>query len=306
MWLCASGCAVPVTHGRFAAALPYATAPLSARAKIFLVAGGSEVANFAEEVVAQRRLWLARGFAADEIACYWARPSAPDYRADLRQYRRLARDLRGCYAADARILSAHMRAQQARGLSFVYLYVTSHGSVDILPEGAPQASLLPHERDLLDQYAIQLGAGVGRGFDPAPIVAAVRRGAAPDDLVLSPRALQALLRGFPADTAKVVVLQACHSGGFLADPARAGDTLAAVPRLTAIAAARHDRTSFGCQSGAERTYFGDALLRQLARRPGGPAELDWTALFVDLRAEVDVLEARLGVRRSLPVLLRTP
>ena len=291
------------------AATPYATGPLPPRAKIFLVAGGIEVANFAAEVVAQRRLWLARGYAPDEIACYWAHPFPAALRADRAQYLALAADLRPCYRASAELLRAHLLQASRAEIPFVYLYVTSHGDVDIMPEGVPEDSLLPSERALFEQYVIQLGGGVGAGVDPGTLALAMRSGADPTGLVFSPRLLRDLLLGFPAATPKIVVLQACHSGGFLdeARPERRADTIASVPRLTAIAAARFDRTSFGCDSGAEMTYFGEVYTALLAQRlPADPTTLDWAALYRALRADITRIEREVDVRPSLPVFLTTP
>ncbi len=298
--LCLVACAVPVRHAKFIAAVPYATAPLPPRTKIFLVAGGVEVANFAEEVIAQRNLWLARGFAPDEIACYWSQPRRADLRGDLKQYRDLADDLRHCYAASAALLRRHLRQQAGQELPFLYLYVTSHGNADILPLDVPLAQLSQVERDLFEQYVIQLGAGVGRGVSPFALARALRDGADPRDLAFSPGVLRELLQALPSTTPKYVVLQACHSGGFLLP-----DAIAGVSRLTAIAAARHDRTSFGCEAGAEFTYFGAVYLRRLLDMPGPPPALDWPALFALIRADVDRLERSVDVKRSLPVFVRT-
>ncbi len=300
-------------HTQLVETTPYATAPLSPRAKIFLVAGGVEVANFAAEVIAQRRLWLARGYAADEIVCYWAHPFPAALHADRAQYRELADELRSCYRASAELLRDHLRQASGAGLPFVYLYVTSHGDVDILPEGVPEDRLLPNERALFDQYVIQMGGGVGAGVDPGTLALAMRRGADGEGLVLSPRMLRDVLRAFPATTAKIVVLQACHSGGFLDDdrPERRADTIVATPRLTAIAAARFDRTSFGCDSGAQMTYFGEVYTRLLTTRllpraRGEPTQIDWAALFRALRADIGRLEREVDVRPSLPVFVTTP
>ncbi len=288
---------------------PYSAAALPPRTKIFLVAGGVEVANFAAEVVAQRRLWLARGVAPDEIACYWAQPGIAELRADRRQYRALAAELRACYPASAALLRAHLRQQAARPLPYLYLYVTSHGDADILPVHVPKDSLLPGEREFFDQTVIQLGAGVGRGVLPGPLAQAMRSGADPHDLVLSPTFLRALLHLFPATMPKLVVLQACHSGGFLADarPERRSQAITDVPGLTAIASARFDRTSFGCESGADMTYFGEIYLRLLARSPAAdPHAVAWPALFAALAAEVAARERAIDVRASLPVLFIHP
>lgn len=295
---------LPGCAGRQLLERPYNAAPLPPRTRVFLVAGGTEVANFAAEVVAQRRLWLARGLAPDEIACYWARPGSAELRADRRQYRRLAAELRACYPASTAVLRAHLRQQAARPLPSLYLYITSHGDADIMPPDVPKDSLLPGERDLFDQYVIQMGAGVGRGAEPGPLAMAMRRGADPDDLALSPRLLRGLLRAFPAATPKLVVLQACHSGGFL-DAARAeqrADAITDVPGLTAIASARFDRTSFGCESGADMTYFGEIYTRLLAQSSAAdPGAVDWPRLFAALAAEVAALERAVDVRASLPV-----
>ena len=57
------------------------------------------------------------------------------------------------------------------------------------------------------------------------------------------------------DRDTVLILSACFSGSFI--PALQA------PHRIIFAAARPDRTSFGCQAGAEHTVFGDALLRAL-------------------------------------------
>jgi hypothetical protein len=57
---------------------------------------------------------------------------------------------------------------------------------------------------------------------------------------------------------KAVVVSACHAGGFI-EPLKDAGTLV-------IAAARADRSSFGCEHGRESTYFGNALFNEgLAR-----------------------------------------
>lgn len=57
---------------------------------------------------------------------------------------------------------------------------------------------------------------------------------------------------------KVVVVNACYSGGFI-PPLRGDGTLV-------ITAARSDRSSFGCDSDSEITYFGRALLADALNR----------------------------------------
>jgi hypothetical protein len=290
-----TACAVPIAHRRFAEALPYSEAPLPAAAKIFLVAGGVDVANFAAEVAAQRELWLARGYASDEIACYWAKPLRLGYRHDRKQYRRLAEALRPCYRASPAVLRDHLAQASAAGAPFLYLYVTSHGLTSLLPDNVPKDMLVPEEGALLDQYTLQLGAGPGFGVDPERLILELRAGAEPDDLVLSPAGLRRSLAAFPAEVPKLVVLQGCHAGGF-------AEALAQVPGTVALMAARHDRTSFGCDPGRDLTMFGAAYLRLLAERlDGAPPAIDWRALFDTLAAEIAAAEQAEGATPSLPV-----
>lgn len=290
-------CAVPIAHPRFAEALPYSEEPLPAAAKIFLVAGGVDVANFAAEVAAQRELWFSRGYGRDEVACYWAKPLKLGYRRDRAQYREIAEALRPCYRASPALLRDHLARAAAAGPPFVYLYVTTHGLTSLLPDHVPKDMLAPEEGALLDQFTLQLGAGPGWGVDPERLILALRAGAQPDDLVLSPAGLQRALAAFPGEVPKLVVLQGCHAGGF-------ADALARVPGTTAIMAARHDRTSFGCDPGRELTTFGAAYLRLLAARLHAgvsPPALDWRALFDALAAEIAAVEQAEGATPSLPV-----
>ncbi len=60
---------------------------------------------------------------------------------------------------------------------------------------------------------------------------------------------------------RLLIVSACFSGGFI--PALA------TPDSVVIAAARHDRTSFGCGDATSATYFGRALLVEGMNRDGG-------------------------------------
>lgn len=80
----------------------------------------------------------------------------------------------------------------------------------------------------------------------------------------------------------VLVLSACFSGSFI--PA-----LRAENRII-FAAARADRTSFGCQAGAEHTVFGQAVLDAFAR-PGRSLR----EIVGQVRGEVAAAERQLRV-----------
>lgn len=86
---------------------------------------------------------------------------------------------------------------------------------------------------------------------------------------------------------KVVVVNACYSGGFVA-PLRGPGTLV-------LTAARADRSSFGCGSDSDITYFGRAwLVDALNRTP------DFIAAFKLARAEIGQWERRDKLTPSEP------
>jgi hypothetical protein len=74
---------------------------------------------------------------------------------------------------------------------------------------------------------------------------------------LSPRSFRSMLNASGARY-RVVIISACYSGVF----ARA----LADPRTLVITAAAPDRPSFGCEDGANWTYFGEAFFNQALRR----------------------------------------
>ena len=73
---------------------------------------------------------------------------------------------------------------------------------------------------------------------------------------LTPQMLKAML-GRTGIRNRVIVVSACYSGSFI--PALAD------ARTLVIAAARSDRTSFGCNDKREWTYFGEAYFNQALR-----------------------------------------
>ncbi len=303
---------------------PYAAGPGSPATKVFLVAGGTDVANFAAEVLEQRTLWRRAGLAEDEIACYWARPTPAGWASDHAQYRRLATALASCREASPARIAADLRVAAEASSDFVYLYVTSHGlpsqlrALETSSHARTQrfvASLNPAERAVLEPAAIGLDAGDGPALgEPRAIVQALRGGAPPHDVAFTPRTLAPLLAAFPSTARKVVILQACFSGGFIdhhvdpTTPASAGsDALLSVPNLTVLTATASERPSFGCGSGEARTYFGGAYNKALERalRDHEPGELPWPAIYEDVVFAVEAMESIKGQRASEPGLVQT-
>jgi hypothetical protein len=96
---------------------------------------------------------------------------------------------------------------------------------------------------------------------------------------IAPTDLADALRTSPSVRWKVLVVNACYAGGFI-------DALVDDSTLV-MAAARHDRTSFGCGSESDITYFGKALLAEALNRT-----TSFTEAFAMARASVDEWEKR--------------
>ena len=86
---------------------------------------------------------------------------------------------------------------------------------------------------------------------------------------------------------RVIVVSACHSGSFV--PPLAG------PTSLVMAAARADRTSFGCEDQREWTYFGDAYFNRALRE-----ETSFTRAFERAKVTIGQWEARERLRPSHP------
>ena len=103
---------------------------------------------------------------------------------------------------------------------------------------------------------------------------------------LTPRALKAMLDRAQIKN-RVIVISACHSGSFI--PELAG------PTSLVIAAARADRTSFGCEDQREWTYFGDAFFNRALRE-----ERSFERAFDRARLTIRRWERQERLVRSLP------
>ena len=278
-------------------------APVSPKAKIFLVAGNSQAASFAREIVDQKRLWLAAGYAEDEIECYYVVPLQEDLNDDQAQFVPVAEALGKCHAASVKLLRAHLATLGARkpAPEFVYLYVTSHGDKPVsytLQEAKPSDEdywALQREAKIpvFDQYSM-LVEGLTDGTATSPeIFGALRAGIDPRDLYLTPGVLKEAL-GHLEEVPKFVVLQGCFSGGFFEEtsPKYRDELLSTLPLVTLLSAARHDRSSFGCEPGSGSTVFGGVINALLSHGLGDPRKMDWKSLWVAAQADILALEKR--------------
>ncbi|HEY0748619.1 MAG TPA: C13 family peptidase, partial [Steroidobacteraceae bacterium] len=86
---------------------------------------------------------------------------------------------------------------------------------------------------------------------------------------------------------RVIMISACYAGGFI-------DSLKS-PQTIIIAAAAADRTSFGCSSDRDLTYFGEAFYRDAL--PGARSLRD---AFETAKSAIAIRERREHVDSSMP------
>jgi hypothetical protein len=299
---------------------------ISPEARIFLVAGGRDSANFAQEVVDQRKFWLAQGYTANQIECFYAVP-APAQSEDAAQFLTLEEDLRDCrLAAPDIIFAAITEVAQNYAQDFFYLYVTSHGTDPPIarpiteqlrsnPRAAwyveahaeAQADPLSAAYQWFSPFRMEVeGAKEASGwgwtsFTTRYLNARQRPGIRVEDQLFTPKYLARALQKFPVSVKKIVVLQGCHSGGFLLPPTAAPDpeeTLVTVENITVLTAARADRTSFGCDTSHHTTYYGGALQQVLEAHPGDIPKRKWQRVHKQVSGKVSKLESAKKIPRS--------
>ncbi|MEZ4751950.1 MAG: C13 family peptidase [Bdellovibrionota bacterium] len=289
------------------------------KAKIFLIAGSEENANFAQEIIEQKLYWLDQGFKAEEIVCFYAMPSNYSYQEDRAQYSILKSHLADCQHANAKDIFEAIHESGKAGHDFLYLYATSHGNnpfTEILKEKklnlGTRLFLDGFVQDypvLGDQYMLTVdGSPTGKTASLPALASEYKAGAKPEDLFFTPRYLKAALSSWPDDVTKYIVLQACHSGGFVRDPRPdfQKDLLSSIPNLVAMTASRYDRSSFGCDSGSYRTFFGGAFNDTLLRAEENPDQIRWPAFYRSIKRQVERLEKEKEVKTpSLPDFIDT-
>ena len=173
-------------------------------------------------------------------------------------------------------------------------------------------SAAPQAGQWFSPYRMEVeGAGNEQGWGwisfPARYLNATRNpGTRAEDNLFTPKHLANALQKFPARVKKFVVLQACHSGGFILPPEQApspDETLLTVENITVLTAARADRTSFGCDTSDHTTYYGGALQKVLDASTKKIPARDWRRIHEEVSAKVDSLEIAQDIpaeQRSLP------
>ena len=109
---------------------------------------------------------------------------------------------------------------------------------------------------------------------------------------IGPDDLADALKTRPAIRWKVLVVNACYSGGFI-DALRDDSTLV-------ITSAREDRTSFGCGAASDITYFGKAFLAEALNDTTSIPEA-----FAQAKKSVDAWESADNEEHSEPQIAST-
>jgi Peptidase C13 family len=105
--------------------------------------------------------------------------------------------------------------------------------------------------------------------------------------VITPEKLNGILDLACGDRPTVVVISACYSGVFV------GPSMQRKNRII-LTAARQDRTSFGCSTENEYTYFDSCLIDSL------PASESWKSLYGNVQQCVQTKESQGHFAPSLP------
>jgi hypothetical protein len=277
--------------------------PLYTQTKIFLVAGSGKNANFAQEIVDQKKIWRKAGFSDEEIACYYVAPSSKELKGDEEQFLELASELSECYPASVALIRKHLQliAKGNPKPPFLYLYMTSHGDRPLSYEltksrgGLLEGKLL-EERSrfpVLNQYLLRIDGLPDREDSTfSDILKDYQLGKDPEELFMTPFYLRNLLEKSYKDVPKFLVLQGCYTGGFVEEPSEPfrDQTLRSLSALTLLTATRFDRTSFGCRPGENSTYFGGIFNEVLNQRAEDPRRMDWKALAGEVKEKVTVRE----------------
>ncbi len=275
----------------------------NARKKYFLIAGGRDDANFAQEIIQQKNWLMVQGVPEAQITCFYSIPFDKAFQEDEAQYRSLATSLKSCYPAYPKFVWEQMQ-DGGKETDAIYVYTTSHG-MPLLSTGIQKWDLTVSERNeyqswlrdfpRLDQFMVSLDAfeDGSPGWLGDRVNLLKKGGHSLEDLFFTPRHLKQALNQVTTPTAKKnIVVQACYSGGFIDtdDAVSKADTLQSLQNVTVMTAARYDRASFGCGAGFFRTYFGGAFNDVVMAKNQLPKDFDWRKIYEETNGKVKVLE----------------
>lgn len=259
--------------------------PFHLNTRVFLIAGSQDSANFAQEVINQKKIWMNRGIRPEEISCYYALPVQQSLEADLQQFQSLTEPLAECHPANPYYIRSHLRAVSTQNPKQIFMYFSSHGN--ILNEVAlAKITDEPSRRKGLDAIkSVPALADFHFLFDSSPTgsiayetdkIAAAKKGRMAD-YFMTPKLFADMMQLLPPLTEKTIVLQACHSGGFITNQ------VSKVANLTLMTSARADRQSYGCDHGSIETAFGELFNHELGKLSGSGIPGRWESFYQAVR-----------------------
>jgi hypothetical protein len=277
---------------------------VSPKAKIFLVAGSNDLVNFAKEVIDQKKFWLKQGYTEEEIACYYIPPSSEE---DNKQYGELFQDLRNCYFADPKILFSHLKTVSQSNPPYIYLYITSRGSIPLADQLRSGLSLkLAKEQKIIEEvakypawgnpYTLQMMGKYNNKFFGVYddyykfIEFGPKSPQSSEDYLLTPTSLKKHLALLPPSTKKTVVLQGCYTGGFILPAKVSGEehTLQGLKNINVYTTASAAKTDSGCNSSAYVSIFGESYYTALLKYAEGKKlpQVNWKDVFSSSRDRI--------------------
>lgn len=284
--------------------------PIAEETKIFLIAAGNDSANFIQEILDQKKIWIDKGYSESEIACYYSLPTRMAYYHDKKQYDQLASELGSFRRADISEVLYDIRTSLERGMDNLFVYISSHGfnpkfdSEQISDFNNPNSKEAYYYQNhfYLHKHHLFFGQFGDTSGNLKMKLHMIEEGIDPSKLLLNESHLSHLFSEFP-DVNKILVLQSCYSGGFIRSKEQFTN-LSRLPYMRILTASRYDRASFGCGTGDLTTYYGEAFNFALMQtRSKKLDEIDWFHLHKDTAIHVEKKEKELGILhqdRSVP------
>src|SRR5215467_6582561 len=167
----------------------------------------------------------------------------------------------------------------------------------VLPANIKELSMNPHERKqgTMPSSALNLAGALRElsvGDQDACLIHMTSHGSQQGFYLrngppISPAALDKILDSTCGDQPTVVLISACYSGVFV------GKAMLKPNRII-LTAARNDRTSFGCGTENQYTYWDGCLIDNLPRADS------WKALYADIQKCIQTKESRGSFAQSFP------
>ena len=195
----------------------------------FLIGGATDITSFSNEVIRHREILKKLGTNPINIGCYFNEPDFDQVYLDPDDYKFVLSNAKDCYKADKKTIINDIKQAIASKSQHIYVYLTSHGAQP--NESRTPCLALRRFRFILNKmptcnnqdYLFQ------------------------EDLV-------SLFKDKDPETKVTIVIQSCYAGGLVSKE------LLDVGNITIITSSQKDRSSFGCSSDEEFTYFGSAYL----------------------------------------------